>query len=306
MSWAPRRPGRCGRHALATLAGSSIDGHAPDATAPAAALHGPGPTTMIRPPVEPRPPGPVAPPTGVTMTAPTVPAASAGAFPAGDPNRRLVAQASWTLYDFANTMFSFAVVSGVIGLYLVEPTSSASATATSSCRSRSSSASASTPLSRRSSGRSGPRRPPDAVPARLHRPVHRRDVLHRRRAARHRRALFIVANFAYQAALIYYDATLKTVSTPESRGRLSGIGRGSATGDRVHRPAIFFLDMPVEDRFRLTSILVPRVRDPDLLVRPGAAAPRPGAGHVVHPPDCSGRPSARSPTPARSPACGGS
>ena len=35
-------------------------------------------------------------------------------------------------------------------------------------------------------------------------------------------ALFIVANFAYQAALIYYDATLKTVSYPETRGRLSG------------------------------------------------------------------------------------
>ena len=36
--------------------------------------------------------------------------------------------------------------------------------------------------------------------------------------------LFIVANFAYQAALIYYDATLKTVSHPETRGTLSGIG----------------------------------------------------------------------------------
>ena len=38
--------------------------------------------------------------------------------------------------------------------------------------------------------------------------------------------LFIVANFAYQAALIYYDATLRTVSTPANRGRLSGIGTG--------------------------------------------------------------------------------
>jgi MFS transporter, UMF1 family len=38
--------------------------------------------------------------------------------------------------------------------------------------------------------------------------------------------LFAIANFAYQAALIFYDATLKTVSRPESRGRLSGIGVG--------------------------------------------------------------------------------
>jgi UMF1 family MFS transporter len=37
-------------------------------------------------------------------------------------------------------------------------------------------------------------------------------------------ALFTIANFSYQAALIYYDATLPVVSKPESRGRISGIG----------------------------------------------------------------------------------
>ena len=36
--------------------------------------------------------------------------------------------------------------------------------------------------------------------------------------------LFSVANFGYQAALIYYDATLPVVSKPESRGRVSGMG----------------------------------------------------------------------------------
>jgi MFS transporter, UMF1 family len=36
--------------------------------------------------------------------------------------------------------------------------------------------------------------------------------------------LFTIANFAYQAALIYYDATLPVVSKPTSRGRVSGIG----------------------------------------------------------------------------------
>ena len=39
-------------------------------------------------------------------------------------------------------------------------------------------------------------------------------------------ALFTIANFSYQAALIYYDATLPVVSKPESRGRVSGIGVG--------------------------------------------------------------------------------
>ena len=36
--------------------------------------------------------------------------------------------------------------------------------------------------------------------------------------------LFTVANFSYQAALIYYDSTLPVVSKPTSRGRVSGIG----------------------------------------------------------------------------------
>ncbi len=35
---------------------------------------------------------------------------------------------------------------------------------------------------------------------------------------------FAIANFAYQAALIYYDALLPNVARPISRGRLSGIG----------------------------------------------------------------------------------
>jgi len=36
--------------------------------------------------------------------------------------------------------------------------------------------------------------------------------------------LYAVANFGYQAALIYYDSTLPLVSRPGSRGRVSGIG----------------------------------------------------------------------------------
>ncbi len=35
---------------------------------------------------------------------------------------------------------------------------------------------------------------------------------------------FAIANFAYQAALIYYDALLPDVARPETRGRLSGVG----------------------------------------------------------------------------------
>jgi UMF1 family MFS transporter len=191
------------------------------------------------------------------MTAPTVPAASAGAIPARDPNQRVVAQASWTLYDFANTMFSFAVVSGAIGLYLVNDRQfgerdgnlvlslaiviSVGINALVS------------PILGAFSDRGGRRMPfllaftalciaatffiadvPPVIGV----------------------ALFIVANFAYQAALIYYDATLKTVSSPGSRGRLSGIGTGIGyCGTVFIGLLIFLLDTPVVDRFRLTAIL---------------------------------------------------
>src|SRR5688500_3035373 len=38
--------------------------------------------------------------------------------------------------------------------------------------------------------------------------------------------LFIIANFFYQAGVIFYDAMLPSVSTPETRGRIGGIGVG--------------------------------------------------------------------------------
>lgn len=39
-------------------------------------------------------------------------------------------------------------------------------------------------------------------------------------------AFFIVANFSYQAGLIFYDALLPAVSTEENRGRIGGLGVG--------------------------------------------------------------------------------
>ena len=38
--------------------------------------------------------------------------------------------------------------------------------------------------------------------------------------------LFIIANFGYQSSLVYYDATIRIVSTPENRGWVSGLGNG--------------------------------------------------------------------------------
>ncbi|MEO5941175.1 MAG: MFS transporter, partial [Candidatus Limnocylindrales bacterium] len=68
--------------------------------------------------------------------------------------------------------------------------------------------------------------------------------------------LFVVANFAYQAALIYYDATLKTVSYPATRGKLSGIGVAVGyCGTIFIGILIFLLDLPVPSIFFVAAAL---------------------------------------------------
>jgi UMF1 family MFS transporter len=173
------------------------------------------------------------------------------------PSGRARVPVAWSLYDFANTIFSFAVVSGAIGLYLVKDNQfgerdgnvllsiaiviSVGLNALVS------------PVLGAISDRGGRRLPYllfftglciattffiADVPALVG------------------LSLFIVANFAYQAALIYYDSTLKTVSYPATRGTLSGIGTAIGyCGTVVVGLLIFLLDIPVEDRFRLTSVL---------------------------------------------------
>jgi len=173
------------------------------------------------------------------------------------PSGRAIVPASWALYDFANTIFSFAVVSGAIGLYLVNDRQfgerdgnvllSVAVVVSVGLNAIVS------PILGAISDRVGRRLPfllvftlvcigatffiadvPPIVGL----------------------VLFIVANFAYQAALIYYDATLKTVSLPESRGRLSGIGTAIGyCGTVTVALLIAVLDIPVADRFRLAALL---------------------------------------------------
>lgn len=173
------------------------------------------------------------------------------------PSGRAIVPAGWALYDFANTIFSFAVVSGAIGLYLVNDRQfgerdgnlmlslavviSVGLNAIVS------------PILGAISDRVGRRLPflfvftavcigttffiADVPPI--------VGLL-----------LFIVANFAYQAALIYYDATLKTVSLPASRGTLSGLGTAIGyCGTVTVGLLIFLLDVAVADRFRLAALL---------------------------------------------------
>jgi MFS transporter, UMF1 family len=191
----------------------------------------------------------------VASATPSVgPASSARGLAALTPSGRAIVPTAWALYDFANTIFSFAVVSGAIGLYLNDQFGRRDGGvlfAAAFALSVGINAIVS-PILGALSDRGGRRMPflllftaqcivatffianvPPAIGL----------------------VLFIVANFSYQAALIYYDATLRTVAYPESRGRLSGIGTAIGyCGTVTVAITIFLLDVPVVDRFRLTAL----------------------------------------------------
>jgi MFS transporter, UMF1 family len=193
-----------------------------------------------------------APSSGPASTPPTA-RGLAGLTPSG----RAIVPASWALYDFANTIFSFAVVSGAIGLYLVNDNQfgerDGNALLSIAVVVSVGINAAVSPILGAFSDRGAGRMPfllfftllcigstffIANLPAILG------------------LALFIVANFAYQAALIYYDATLKSVSYPATRGKLSGLGTGIGyCGTVFVGLLIFALEIPVVDRFRLTALL---------------------------------------------------
>ncbi|HET9757235.1 MAG TPA: MFS transporter [Candidatus Limnocylindrales bacterium] len=185
----------------------------------------------------------------------TGPASRARGLAGLTPSGRAIVPTAWSLYDFANTIFSFAVVSGAIGLYLNDqfgPRDGGVLLAVSVALSVGINALVS-PILGAISDRGGRRMPFLLVftAVCIGSTFFIADV-----APLIGLALFIVANFAYQAALIYYDATLKTVSYPETRGRLSGIGTAIGyCGTIVVGLLILLLDVPVEARFRLAAAL---------------------------------------------------
>ena len=174
-----------------------------------------------------------------------------------EANLRPVATLSWSLYDFANTIFSFTVVSYAMGLWLVRPEQFGPATgqlvfSLAILVSVGINAIVS-PILGALSDRGGRRLPllllftvlcvgPTALIA-LGGPL--AGLI-----------LFTIANFAYLSALIYYDASIKLVSTPATRGRLSGIGTAIGyCGTVFVGLLIFFFDIPVEARFPLSALL---------------------------------------------------
>ena len=191
---------------------------------------------------------------------------------------------AWSLYDFANTIFSFAVVSSAIGLWLVDASRfgerdgnfilSVAVVVSVGVNALVS------PILGALSDRGGRRLPfllfftalcivPTAFigpsPAVV-------GVL-----------LFIVANFAYQAALIYYDSTLKTVSKPETRGRLSGIGVAIGYCGTIFVGVLLLaLGASVEQRFVIAAALFAVFAVPIFLViRESGAVTRLSAADVM-------------------------
>ena len=130
---------------------------------------------------------------------------------------------SWALYDFANTIFSFAIVSFAMGpwatRYLGDATGTLAFTVAASA-SVGVNALVSPALGAMSDRTGGRKRyllvftllciAPTALIGLVEVWI---GLL-----------AFGIANFGYQAALIYYDAMLPDVARPTTRGRLSGVG----------------------------------------------------------------------------------
>lgn len=145
------------------------------------------------------------------------------------PSGRAGVPVAWALYDFANTVYSYAIVSYAMGLWTVDRLGAADGQfwfGIANAASVGLNALVS-PVLGAMSDRGGRRLPyllfftaqtiiasaaigliPEGASALTWIGL----------------VLFTIANFSYQAALIYYDATLPVVSKPSSRGRVSGIG----------------------------------------------------------------------------------
>jgi MFS transporter, UMF1 family len=132
---------------------------------------------------------------------------------------------AWALYDFANTIFSFAIVSFAMGPWAVRFLGEGPGTLLFTAAASAAVAlnAIVSPVLGAQSDRTGGRKAyllvftvacvvPTAVIGFVDIGL---GLL-----------LFAIANFSYQAALIYYDALLPDVARPDTRGRLSGVGVG--------------------------------------------------------------------------------
>ncbi len=153
---------------------------------------------------------------------------------------------AWAFYDFANTIFSFAIVSFAMSLWAIRYLGEADGTFwfTAAVSVSVLINAIVSPILGAMSDRVGKRKPflafftiacvaGTAVIGLV-------DI-------RLGLAAFVVANFAYQAALIYYDALLPDVARPLARGRLSGIGVALGYCGTLLVGGLLLLGITIED-----------------------------------------------------------
>ena len=153
---------------------------------------------------------------------------------------------AWAFYDFANTIFSFAIVSFAMSLWTIRFLGEGPGTFwfTAAVSVSVLLNAIVSPVLGAMSDRVGRRKPFLAVFTVL---CLVGTVVIGLVDIRLGLVAFAIANFAYQAALIYYDALLPDVARPIARGRLSGIGVALGYCGTLLVGVILLLGITVED-----------------------------------------------------------
>lgn len=153
---------------------------------------------------------------------------------------------AWAFYDFANTIFSFAIVSFAMSLWTIRFLGEGPGTFwfTAAVSVSVLLNAIVSPVLGAMSDRVGRRKPFLAVFTVL---CLVGTVVIGLVDIRLGLVAFAIANFAYQAALIYYDALLPDVARPIARGRLSGIGVALGYCGTLLVGVILLMGITVED-----------------------------------------------------------
>jgi MFS transporter, UMF1 family len=153
---------------------------------------------------------------------------------------------AWALYDFANTIFSFAIVSFAMSLWTIRFLGEGPGTFwfTAAVSVSVLLNAIVSPVLGAMSDRVGRRKPFLAFFTAL---CLGGTVLIGLVDIRLGLVAFALANFAYQAALIYYDALLPDVARPIARGRLSGIGVALGYCGTLLVGVLLLLGITIED-----------------------------------------------------------
>ena len=153
---------------------------------------------------------------------------------------------AWALYDFANTIFSFAIVSFAMSLWSIRFLGEANGTFwfTAAVSVSVLLNAIVSPVLGAMSDRVGRRKPFLAFFTAL---CIGGTVAIGVVDIRLGLVAFALANFAYQAALIYYDAILPDVARPLARGRLSGIGVALGYCGTLLVGVLLLLGITIED-----------------------------------------------------------